>query len=233
MAATNSLSHPIKWRFSFRSKSGRQIVQLIDLDPSIPFAELITAIGSSYSGSVRPWDMRMLLCDMVIHDGIISEVSYLNFSPMTFSRTVVVTYVKFCHSDLESQNMPYEIVLRSRKVEPTLTEAWKQPQNVTSTTKLLEKYRRFCADPQDAHKRGPKDHTIHVCIVGWRLSAQRLVLGFLAGVFMSIIFGGVVGFALKDLEKGLQTMQTLVGILAFVWSLLLAWSKTTSAISLH
>lgn len=97
--AANSSWHPIKWRLSFKSRSSRYVVQLVDLNPSAPFAESIKALESACPENSQPWDTRLLhlLCDMVIQDAIVSEVGLSNYlAPRSrvniFRRSIVPTW---------------------------------------------------------------------------------------------------------------------------------------------
>ena len=75
--AANTLSRPIKWRLSFKSRLGRLVVQLAELNPSAPFEESIQALKAIHSDNTRSWKTRFLplLYDVVILDGTISDVS--------------------------------------------------------------------------------------------------------------------------------------------------------------
>ena len=57
---------------------------------------------------------------------------------------------------------------------------------------------------------------------------KKIVSAFLLGMYASIVVGGIVGLALRDLAKGLQTVQCLLAILALAWVLLLAWPRRSS-----
>jgi hypothetical protein len=78
MVVGNSPSHLTKWRLSFKSSFSRQVVQLVDLYPSAPFAESLKALDSAHSGNADHGTLgyhHYSMMYLVIQDNIISEVS--------------------------------------------------------------------------------------------------------------------------------------------------------------
>ena len=115
-------------------------------------------------------------------------------------------------------------MLKSRKLEPVLTAAWKLPDQVANGFDIFKTYERFHALPTS------DNHALSVCIIAWRLSVTKIVLGFGVGVLLGVFVGCVVGFVENDASRGMQTAQTLIAFLTILQSLALAWAQ---AMSLH
>lgn len=87
---------------------------------------------------------------------------------------------------------------------------------------LSRMYKRFHV-AQDAPwtEHGP----VQVCVISWRLSKTKLSREIGLGVFFSILAGCVSGVLSSDYNKGLDTMQALIDVLAVLLSLALLFMK--------
>jgi len=113
-------------------------------------------------------------------------------------------------------------MLKSRKLEPVLTAAWKQPDLVASVFDIFKTYERFQALPTS------DNHAVSVCIIAWRLCLPKIILGFGVGVLLGVFVGCVVGYVGSDVSRGMQTTQTLIALLTILQSLALTPAQEMS-----
>jgi hypothetical protein len=81
-------------------------------------------------------------------------------------------------------------------------------------------YEKFYAAPTVA---ALNVHDVHVCNLAWQLSYGKLVRGFRVALLLSVFVGSVVGISVGDASRGLQTIQTLVGLLTMLQGLVLTF----------